>query len=271
MAAPGEPGFETGGKAPRGRTRRRFDPAWNDWNAPRRWPGILLSCVIVLGFLSVVIWHLRPHSVVHHPKVVINQVHILPPFTPAVKGTRAISFSGTHNRGGMHFVTNGGLLILHAQCTCQYNFVVTISNQNLIPIAIPVNTTGRFNSVLNTTVPAGPLDVSVVGQGSWYIQLTQPLVTTPAILTPFKYFSSGNDVVGPFSTANRYLSFKFLSLTNGSVTVYVLNVQGFGVLTPFVGHIGLASTKTLTSLPNPYFLEIDADGFWNLEVRRAAP
>ena len=265
---PGDPGSEP---TPRGRPRRRYDPAWNDWTPPRRWPGILLTCLIVLGFLSVVIWHLQPHSVAHAPKTFTgSQIqHPKPPFIPLVKGTRAIAFSGTHDRGGMHFVSSGGLLILHARCTCQYNFVVTISNTSAIPISFPVNSTGYNDSVLNATVPAGPIVVSVVALGPWSIQLIQPLATTPAILTPFKYFSSGNDVVGPFSAANKYVCFRFLSVTNGSVMVHVLSVRGFGAGTPFSGNIALSESKVLKSLPNPYFLEVDAAGYWNLEARRA--
>ena len=274
---PPEPGQDPGATTPKGRLGRRYDPAWNDWNAPRRWPGILLSCVIVLGFLGIVIWHFRPHSTVHHPKVVFNPlVKVLPLYLPPVRATRAATFTGTHDANGLHFESDGGLLILHAQCSCEYNFVVTISNKGLE--SIPVNDTGHVNTVLNATVPMGPVVLSVVGQGHWYLQLLQPVATTPLIRTPsspscprgcFTYFSSGSDVVGPFTAADKYVTFKFLSLSNGSVAVHVLNEQGFGLQTPFIGRIALsAPNKVLASLPNPYFLEIDATGFWSLDVGR---
>lgn len=271
MLPPPEPGQDPGASTPKGRLGRRYDPAWNDWNAPRRWPGILLSCVIVLGFLGIVIWHFRPHSTVHRPKVVFSKgVHVLPPYLPPVRATRAATFTGTHDANGLHFDSDGGLLILHAQCSCEYNFVVTISNKSLVPIAFPVNDTGHVNTVLNATVPKGPIVLSVVGKGHWYLQLLQPVATTPLIRTPFTYpLSSGSDVVGPFTAADKYLTFKFLSLSNGSVAVHVLSEQGFGFQTPFIGRIALsASNKVLASLPNPYFLEIDATGFWSLDVGR---
>jgi hypothetical protein len=276
--APPLPGLDPdpGATTPKSRLGRRYDPAWNDWNTPRRWPGILLSCVIVLGFLSIVIWHLRPHSTVHHPKVVLpSNLKVLPLYVLPVKGSRAVTFTGMHDMNGLHFVSDGGLLILHAQCTCEYNFVVTISNKSLVPIAVPVNDVGHVNSVLNTTVPKGPIVLSVRGQGHWNIQLLQPVATTPLIRTPFATATSANevmagtDVVGPFSAANKYLTFTFLSLSNGSVDVHVLSEQGFGFQTPFAGRIALSASKVLSSLPNPYFLEIDATGFWNLDVSRA--
>lgn len=225
--------------------------------------------MIVLGFLSVVIWHLRPNSTAHRPKVVFSsKINVLPSFMPAVKGARAVTFTGTHDMGGMHFVTNGGLLVIHAQCTCQYNFVVTISNASNVPIAFPINDTGRVNSVLNTTVAPGPIILSVVGQGRWVVQLVQPVATTPALPTPFTYLSEGNDVIGPFSAANKYLYFQFLS-SDGAVDVRVLSEQGFGLQVPFTGRIALSSSKVLASLPSRYFLEVDStSGLWNLDVRR---
>jgi hypothetical protein len=266
MPSPGAE-VDPGTTEPHGRSRRRYDPAWNDWNPPRRWPGVLLSCVIVVGFLSAVIWHLRPHSTVHHPAVVFKNPHVKPPFMPLVKDTRAITFSGTSDRNGMHFASNGGLLVLHAKCTCQYDFIVTISNKNLLPISFPVNDSGHVNDVLNVTVPVGPIVLSVRAQGPWYVQLVQPLAATPTIPVPFAYFSSGNDVLGPFSAADRHLGLQFLSLTNGAVLVRLLNEQNIALQTPFQGRIGFSATKTLAPLSGPYFLEIDATGFWNLTVK----
>lgn len=267
----GGPGEEPDDRAPAGRPRRRYDPAWNDWNPPRRWPGILVSCVIVLGFMSAVVWHLRPHVSVHHATVVVNRgaAPPKPQYLIPVKGTRAISFSGTHDVGGLHFTSTGGLLVLHAKCLCQYNFVVRISNPSGVPITFPVNDTGHVDTVLNATVPLGPLVISVVGQGHWNLQFVQPLATTPVIATPFTLYSSSNDVIGPFSAANKYLDFKFLSLSDGTVAVHVLDSLGFGLQTPFEGRDSVSAAKALASLPNPYYLEIDAiGGYWNVEVGR---
>lgn len=266
-----------GATGPQGRGRR-YDPAWNDWTPPRRWPGILLSCVIVLGFLGVVVWHLRPKSVEHHPKVVFSsKVNVLPSFMPSVRGARAANFTGTHDTNGLHFESNGGLLVLHAQCTCVYNFVVTISNADLVPIAFPVNATGHVNSVLDTMVPMGELTLRIVAEGRWSVQLVQPVKTTPLIplVSPspgrpasFTYLSEGNDVLGPFSAADRHLSLQFLS-SDGSVEVRVLNEQGYGVQVPFSGRVALSLSHNLSPLSGPYFLEVDStSGLWNLEVAR---
>ena len=267
---PVEHGTEAGSPGD-GRPRRRYDPAWNDWNPPRRWPGVLLSCLIVLGFISAVVWHLRPHPAPHHAVVVINNGAKAPksPYLIPVKGTRAIAFSGTHNESGLKFTSAGGLVVLHAKCTCQYNFVVTIWNQ-AVPIAFPVNDTGHVDLALNATVPVGPLVLSVVGQGHWYLQLTQPLPTTRRIPTPFTYYSSGNDVIGPFSPTAKYLDFKFLSLSGGTAAVHILDSKGFGVQTPFSGKDAVSANRALVTVPNPYYIQIDATGgLWNLEVDRS--
>jgi hypothetical protein len=261
-AAPGA----TGPQAGRG---RRFDPAWNDWTPPRRWPGILLSCVIVLGFLSVVIWHLRPQTSTHRSNPVFSsKVTVLPTFLPSARGARAATYTGTKSANGLHFLSNGNVLVLHARCTCEYNFVVTIANASLVPIAYPVNATGRVDSVLDTTLPKGEFTLSVMGEGRWILQLVQPLLTTPLIPTPFTYLSQGNDVLGPFSAADKYLGLQFLS-SDGTVAVHVLNEQGFGVQTPFNARIELQASRVLAPLKGPYFLEVDStSGLWSLYAGR---
>ena len=267
---PPGPGPAPGAPAPGHRGGRRYDPAWNDWTPPRRWPGILLSCVIVLGFLSAVAYHLRPHTTPHKAKVVFprGNLDVKPPFMPSVKGARAAAYAGTHDTYGLRFASNGGLLVMHARCKCQYNFIVEIQNQSLTPVAYPVDGIGHMDLVLSATVPPGPLLITVRAAGPWFLQLVQPAATTPTVPVPFKYLSTGNDVIGPFSSSDAYMSFQYLS-TDGAAVVHVLDTHGFGLVTPFSGRIAIKAHKTLTGLPNPYFLEVDTTGgLWDLIVRR---
>jgi hypothetical protein len=254
-----------------GRSRRRYDPAWDDWKRPRRWPGVLLTCVIVLGFLSAVIWHYRPHTVHHKAGHTLPRgKHPQPAFTPVVTGPGSTvkTFTGSSNRTGMPFTATGNLLLVHASCACTYTFAVTVTDPTGNVVALPVdNTSASFNGTFHVPVPLGRYDLTVVGDGPWVVQVLQPGPTVPVIRTPFTYYSTSQSVVGPFSAADKYLSFRFLSLSNGTVFVHVVSQKGVDVLTPFAGRIFVHKTVTLLGLPNPYYLEIDVSGYWSLAVR----
>ncbi len=254
--------------------RRRYDPAWSDWSHPKRWPGVVGTCAVVLVFFGVLIWHLQPHTAPQKAQWRPPTLDVKPAYVPSVPGHEVLkTFRGTGNKTGLAFSTNGGLLALYAGCQCQFNFVVEISSSIDQPISIPVNANGHFNSVLNATMPAGDYSLSVIGTGPWIVQLVQPSATAPALKVPFTYFSTGNDVLGPFSSSDRYLKLKFLSPTNGSISLYVLNPAGARTSTPFRGRFAVVGNVNLArsaALPNPYYLEVDAAGYWALTVQSAS-
>jgi len=254
------------------RSRRRYDPAWDEWRRPRRWPGVLITCVIVLGFIAAVGWTYRPRGHVHRPTIVPSAIrHVLPPYVPGTTGGATVTaYSGKSNASGLAFTTNGNLLVLHAKCVCAYSFVVTVSDPLGNIVTIPVTSTGAFDGTLTLSLHAGHYSISVVPSGPWTIQLVQPSPAMPAIATPFEYFSTGGSVIGPFSSANAYLGLRFLSFTNGAVAVHVLSLSGANVATPFSGRGIVQRTATLRGLPNPYYVEVDAAGYWLLTVRRSA-
>ena len=195
--APGDPGGGVGtltapgpdGPPPAGgRSRRRYDPAWDEWQRPRRWPGILLSCAIVLGFLGVVVWHYRPHpkAPVAAPTYTPRQLKGLrPTFVVGAsgRGVDVTTYRGTKNKLGLAFTTNGQLLVLHAKCTCVYNFVVTISDAGGVPESFPVSNTGTSNVTLNQTLDPGRYVMRVIASGPWEVQLIQPTAATPLLPT----------------------------------------------------------------------------------------
>lgn len=258
---------------PRG--RRRYDPAWSDWNQPRRWPGVLLTTAVVLVFFGVLIWHFQPHATpakkTWQPP---PQSHFNAAMVPGIVGHETLyTFRGVGNRTGLRFDTDGQLLVMHAACQCQFNFVVELSSSIDQPIAFPVNTNGHYDAVLNSTLAPGQYSLSVVGTGPWFVQLIEPSAQTPSIDTPFKYLSAGDDVLGPFSSANKALNLRFLSGTNGSIYIHVLSGAGQRIATPFEARfavIGNINLSKITDLPNPYYLEVDASGYWQLIVRRSA-
>jgi hypothetical protein len=262
-----------------GRSRRRYDPAWDEWQRQRRWPGILLSCAIVLGFLGVVVWHYRPH-----PKPLPHQV-----FThkelKGLKGTFVVgasglgvnvtTYRGTENKRKLPFTTNGQLLVLHAKCSCIYNFVVTISNVGGVPVAFPVSNMGNSEVTLNQTLAPGRYVMSVIGTGPWEVQLIQPTAATPLLRTApkrFKYFSAGSSVLGPFSSANKYLFLQYVPGALGHISVYVLDPAGVRVDQVFkTGNQPIKVGATLPNPSNPYYVEVDAgSGLWSLHVQRSS-
>jgi hypothetical protein len=262
------------------RSRRRYDPAWDDWKRPRRWPGILVSCLVLLGFLGVVAYHDRPHTPRPSPKDVSQPPSDFsffrgtkPPFVIARSGVGAVirTFHGTHNLRVARFTTAGGLLVMDARCACTYDFIVTLTTVTGTPVQFPVSATGPFRGTLNVSMPAGAYDLSVVASGPWRIRLVQPTAALTPIRTPFLYPSSGQSVIGPFSSSNRYLVYKFLSRTNGGFHVYVLNAKGYRLDDAYSGHLYLLPTGvTLPAPPNPFYVEVDAAGFWSLRVQAAA-
>jgi hypothetical protein len=268
-------------------SRRHYDPAWDDWNAPRRWPGILLSCLIVLGFLAIVIWHFRPHTAPIRPVTVTipSKGTLQKPFLVG-GGTKDViaTFNGTRDRSNLGFTSKGSLLILHAKCTCQYNFDVTIDQGLDQPVQIPLSGVGNHDTVIDVTLPQGNYQFSVVGSGPWRLQLIQPEANLPVVATPFvpattkggcgchefSWFSGGDAVIGPFSSADHYLKLTFLSAGNSDIFTRILNAQGASLATPLFGKSPYAHAVTIHSLPSPYFLEINATGFWLVEVRPSA-
>jgi hypothetical protein len=261
-----------------GRSRRRYDPSWDDWKKPRRWPGILLTCVIVLGFIGVVVWHYRPHSPHHHaagsgqsslPGGIPKPAYVLAASGP---GATVKVFHGTKNAQGLKFSTDGKLLVLHAKCTCAYNFVVTIRNAQNTPIDYPVTAMGDSESSINLQLPAGSYTAQVIAvkPAHWTLQFIQPGPALTPIPTPFKYYSSDASVVGPFSSSNKFLFFKFFSQANNVARVYILNANGQRVDQPFLGRTEIYTKATLPNPSNPYYVEVVAGPFWQLRVQHSA-
>lgn len=250
--------------------RRRYDPAWDDWNPPRRWPGVLLSCVIVLAFLGVVIWHFRPHPApVHVGGPTLPAGATIQPTYVVGGGTTdvAATFVGKHDRQGLAFSSSGGLLVLHATCACAYNFDVTIDQGFDAPVSVPITGVGDYDDASDISLPAGNYQFSVVGDGPWKLQVIEPQPNVPLLAAPFKYFSEGDAVLGPFSAIDKYLKLAFLSKGHGLIVTNVLNGHGISVATPFFGKSPYEEWKAVRNPPGPYYVEITAVGFWEVWVQ----
>jgi hypothetical protein len=259
-----------------GSSRRRYDPAWDEWQRARRWPGILISCAVVLAFIGVVVWHYRPNTKPPPPPVYTQKElkGLKPTFVVGAsgRGVNVRTYRGTTNKRRLVFTTNGQLLVLHAKCTCIYNFVVTIANTGGVPEAFPVSNTGTSNVTLNQTLLAGRYVMSVIASGPWEVQLIQPTAATPPLKTTpkrFKYFSVGPSVLGPFSSANRYLYLQYVPGPDGQIHVYVLDPAGARVDPAFkVIDQPFKAGVTLPNPSNPFYVEVVAStGLWSLRVQ----
>jgi hypothetical protein len=255
-----------------GGSRRRYDPAWDDWNPPRRWPGVLLTCVIVLGFLAVVAWHYKPSEpITHHTPKLPSKGSIRLPFVVG-GGTKDVirTFYGTHDASNLKWTSNGELLILHAKCKCAYNFDVTIEQGFDQPVSFPISATSHYESSMNITLPAGDYDFAVVATGPWKIQLIAPRANLPTLVTPFKYFSAGDSVIGPFTSSDTGLELTYLSKTHDDIFTHIVNLQGVSVSVPLYGKSPYQSAVVMHGLPDVYYLAVDAVGFWDVKVLPAA-
>jgi hypothetical protein len=256
-----------------GRSRRRYDPAWDEWQRPRRWPGVLLTCVIVLGFIGVVVWHYRPTTAPTHHHKPFFSTKDLPSlaYAPSGRGATTLTYHGTHNtKAPIAFTSRGHLLILHARCRCTYNFVVTIANAGAIPVAFPISNTGTSDVTLNETLPEGRYTMAIVASGPWKVQLIQPTASMPPlkVAPPFHWYSADPSVIGPFTSADRYLYLKYLGY--GAIHVYVLDLNGVRIDTVFAGRFQLVHGASLPNPPTPYFIEVDAStGLWKLFVQHS--
>jgi hypothetical protein len=259
-----------------GQSRRRYDPAWDEWQRPRRWPGVLLTFAIVLGFLGVVVWHYRPRP-----------VRVIPPKAPAVTHPKGlphaafipvgptVSYHGTHNRTHIAFTSNGHLLVLHARCVCTYNFAISIENAGAVPIAYPVANTGTSDVTLNQSLPAGRYTMSVVASGPWQVQMIRPNASAPLLSTspkPFFYYSAGPSVIGPFSSTDRHIYMTYLGF--GNLYAYILDPSGNRIDAAIAGRFKVEHAKGTAILPDPpdhYYVEVVAStGFWTLTAYHTA-
>ena len=240
---------------------------------------MLASCAVVLVFLAAIIWVNRPTPTHHHGSVGIEvAIAVKAPFVPAVaSGGTTTTFSGKASQSGLVFNGLGGLTILHATCVCSTNFVVVVNNPQGAAIDYPVNVIGGYDAVQPITAPKGKDRLSVIATGPWKLVVVQPSAAARPLASPFSFppasakkpSSAIEDVVGPFRATDSKLTFRFVPLEGGNVTVYALNVDGqatgFGrpLLTWATER---ASTETLRGMPDPYYLEVVASGFWVLSV-----
>lgn len=260
---------------PRGAPRRRYDPAWDDWNPPRRWPGILLSAVVVLGLLAVVIWHFSPTHKARQAtqeKIVTNGQRPASPYVVGQSSGKGVITTPYHGRGDadIPLVSWGSLMILHAKCVCTFNFAVTIKNAQGLPVAVPINTSGTVGTVLDITEPPGAYEAAVLATGPWEVDVIQPQADAPTIATPFAYYSYGDDVLGPFSGANHYLDLQFLG-EGDAISVQLMNDRGTVLGTLFAGRNFYERNRPIAAPPNPYYLLVTSGGYWSIDVRRSAP
>jgi hypothetical protein len=140
------------------RNGRPYDPAWDAWRPPRRWPGIALTAVALSGLTLALIYHFTPsrgHTNVTLPTVPGAKVEA--PYQPPtdVLPSAVQNFSGTRAQSGLSLNTSGSLAIWNFHCLCRHNFAVSVYDAKGTLNAVPVNALGATTVSAATALLVG--------------------------------------------------------------------------------------------------------------------
>ncbi len=250
------------------RDGRPYDPAWDLWRPVRRWPGILLSAVVTMVLIGVIAFHFE-HQVAPPSNFGSNVIHAplrgayFPPVPDTAPGVQV--FTGNASDNHVAFSSPGGLTTWTFQCRCRSNFAVTVRNALGNIIDVPVNEIGHTRLAATANYLKGSYTFDVLAQGKWKIRLIQESAL-PLVTTPFKYFSSGTSVLGPFPASSSNVVVDYIAAIGTYTTVQIEDAknssQDYFVFADQSG----SKTASLPSPPNPFFLVVKSSGIWYVKV-----
>jgi len=248
------------------RDGRPYDPTWDAWRPPRRWPGVLFSFLAVIGLIAVLAHHKPVKKVV--------PVYVVPPHS-VIQGSY-IPYLSPHSKYLYHFAGLASVASLPLTvknpttiwtfgCQCSSNFGVTIRDANGEIISVPVNVIGKFFTSTVLLLAKGHYSIGVIGSGLWSISVINP-VGLPSQPPTFSYLSNKSSMLGPFSGADHHLDMSVLAEL-GVVTEVVMYTESGG----FLGSVFHTNTSThsYVSLPSSrgrFFLVVQSSGLWHASV-----
>ena len=252
------------------RKGRPYDPAWDAWQPRRRWPGILISALVIAGFIGSLAFKYTSKPATA-PTVIapgsLSQVKI-PYFPPVSPNSAELQQStGTKAVSNVAYQANGKLMVWYFQCRCVTNFGVIVHSANGSVIDVPVNSTGKTIIAAPAFYPKGKLLVSIIADGQWTVSLIDPS-KLPNQTLPLDFLSSGQSVLGPFTGPRLDASVGFLGAIGNRFT---MSVTDGSLATPrLLMFESQAFSKTLvqTKLPKKYWLIVNGNGFWQLKVKQ---
>lgn len=249
------------------RNGRPYDPAWDAWKPPRRWPGVMLSAVAIAVFIGGLAYHYSAHGGHKGPSFrPPKSSRIQPAYALPVPGSDIQRYSGRGNRSSLEFTSSGHFMVWDVRCPkCQQNFGLIVHDANNLTVDIPVNTLGPSQAVLPATYPKGTYYATVIADAKWTVSLLDP-TSLANVATPFGYWSQGPSVIGPFSGAASSLSWYFGGLPGDAVSVRIYDASLQTSPQLVIGSSVQNAGNFFFAAPAKYYVVVNTSAAWILRV-----
>jgi len=193
--------------------------------------------------------------------ILANRLH------PICNGaSQPFSFTGTGNKVVGPFILEKGLSVITSHHSGSSNFAVVLYDQNGQWVDLVANDIGTYSgeSAVGLDATLGyTLDIDA--DGPWSIDVEQPRPTSATSTPPFS--GLGDTVEGAFylSAGARTFSYSHSGSSNFAVILLDKNGQWVDLI---ANEIGTTSGSTLSSISTSgiHYLDIDADGTWNISI-----
>ena len=245
------------------RNGRPYDPAWDLWRPPRRWPGALLSAIAIVGLVVAVVFHFSGKAHPKKPHAIFVGAGISPTAAPVTPPSDVVKFRGKAGVATITFTSKGTLLVWNVACKCRDNYGVIVRNSLGDVVGVPVNATGKSASASPTLYPAGTYTASVVATGPWHIDLIDP--THAAFLpTTYRYVSKGSSVLGPFHGPVASITFTYIGSVGTVFSAKVVTMNSIPLLPTVYHHSFYYGTQSLSGLADMYFIYVSGPNLWSV-------
>ena len=257
--------FEAGIEIRKGRP---YDPAWDLWRPKRRWPGVVLTAVIVSGFVVVLGYRYASapaestSSLTPAPSTQV-QTPYFPPVNPNSAALQQLT--GTKNRTSIPVRATGKLMVWYFQCRCFANFGVIVHDSAGQVVDIAYNATGVVTAAVPARYAAGNYTIDVIADGSWTVSFIDPHGLA-ALPVPYSYLSTGKSVLGPFSGPSANFEVSFVAAIGARLTMLLSDGSTKAPALTVLDQTMFIKKFYLKDLPPRYWLIVDGSGYWNVKV-----
>ena len=257
-----------------------YDPDWDEWKEPIRWPAPVAVFLVVLALIGVYIYHTedkKSSSATTSPVVIKSPT----PTTFAVAaGTGQPAdqtFSGSTSTTTSAFTAPGGLGVFSGKCECQATFGVTVLDSTGTTTAIPINSqgenlSGSFSGSVGTSLPQGSYTLKVAAKGPWTLSVSFP-TNVPTVKLPLTVGSVGPSLFGPFPAGQALkIVFGFYGNPNPPAELQVINADGTPGEILWSQSIDSAPlTKVLPAQAQAFYLSMSDIPSWWTTIVSVAP
>ncbi|MEI8050871.1 MAG: hypothetical protein WCI12_05500 [Actinomycetes bacterium] len=251
-----------------------YDPGWDDWRQPRRWPIVALAIVLILGAVLVGAYKVtsktsttKAKSIPTVPSPTTFQIPTAP------SEPKEVVLTGKSDATPPSFPISGGMVVFSATTTSPWQFGVTLLDANGNFVDVLYNVLGSVNGSVVRSLEPGTYQIKVTAKDAWTVTVRQPAPNTEPLSLPSTHSGVGPSIIGPFP-AGMPLSVLFGFLSNGDVwppaSVQVIYLDGRK------GSILMSETSQkivtvhLAASMQPFYLQAFALGNWQLTVSDAS-